>query len=374
MENWRRYNLIGKTFVKLIVTNYSHTINSKNSYWFCDCSCGRKNLIIQRAALVSGATTSCGCFRKQQHEKYIENIRNEYINKKYNKLLILSINKIKTEKHKVCYVDCECDCGTITVLKLSSLKNNHRTSCGCKYKIYKSEDAASRYVFRDNYNDGDLTFEQFLLLSQKKCHYCGNIPNTVKIACKIKFIYNGLDRVDSKQKHNLKNCVPCCILCNRMKNNKNYNIFLNWIKKIYHFQFVPKRINEINFNFNLSNEFKNKFDFHPMLQSVKWIWKTTYKKELDFNIFLFLSQQNCFYCDDKPLNNYNAAKAKKNSHSFRVNNGNFIYNGLDRINNNLDHSYENVVSCCKQCNLAKSDSKIDFFYNHIKKIYDMHFE
>lgn len=56
-----------------------------------------------------------------------------------------------------------------------------------------------------------------------------------------------------------------------------------------------------------------------------------------------LLSSNCFYCGSPPRN-----KMKKGNHK-----GEFVYNGIDRIDNELDYVPFNVVSCCNICNQAK---------------------
>lgn len=68
----------------------------------------------------------------------------------------------------------------------------------------------------------------------------------------------------------------------------------------------------------------------------------------EFNI---ITSQNCSYCGVAPSS---IKKGYKNR-------GNYIFNGIDRINNDLGYILENCVSCCTQCNIAKSDyTKNDF--------------
>ncbi len=73
--------------------------------------------------------------------------------------------------------------------------------------------------------------------------------------------------------------------------------------------------------------------------------------------FIELNQTNCFYCDSPP------------SHLRKNKTGDYIYNGIDRVNNNLGYSKENCVSCCYQCNQAKSSLTQDEFLNWIEKIH-----
>lgn len=67
----------------------------------------------------------------------------------------------------------------------------------------------------------DLTEQQMCDLLNGTCSYCG---------CKH---CNGIDRVDSSKGYTIDNVVPCCAICNRMKNNYPLEMFVNHINKIY---------------------------------------------------------------------------------------------------------------------------------------------
>jgi len=60
-----------------------------------------------------------------------------------------------------------------------------------------------------------------------------------------------------------------------------------------------------------------------------------------------LIEQNCFYCGAPPLNE-NAAPA-------------YYHSGLDRKDNSLGYTIDNVVPCCVSCNSSKSNGSFDLF-------------
>lgn len=110
----------------------------------------------------------------------------------------------------------------------------------------------------------------------------------------------------------------------------------------------------------------------PKIASAKKIWQNYYSDEnLTFNKFLEISQQNCFYCGQRPSNCCNAYCSRNSK--FRQNNGSFIYSGLDRVDNNFGHSFDNVVPCCINCNKAKSNRSKKEFLLWIKAVYDKHY-
>jgi hypothetical protein len=62
-------DLTGRTFGRLLVLSRDDSSRSaKQSYWICRCDCGKVKSI-QRAALVTGRTVSCGCFAKEAAAK-----------------------------------------------------------------------------------------------------------------------------------------------------------------------------------------------------------------------------------------------------------------------------------------------------------------
>ena len=70
-------------------------------------------------------------------------------------------------------------------------------------------------------------------------------------------------------------------------------------------------------------------------------------------------KDKCHYCGAEHSNNmlYNQPNFKYN----------FIYNGIDRICSSKGYIQGNVVTCCRTCNVAKSDMSYKEFINHITK-------
>lgn len=77
---------------------------------------------------------------------------------------------------------------------------------------------------------------------------------------------------------------------------------------------------------------------------------------ITFEQFFKLASEPCHYCGSAP-SNVSRGTSKK---GFRYDNP-FIYSGLDRIDSNSPHDYENCVPCCITCNYAKSDKTINEF-------------
>jgi hypothetical protein len=85
-----------------------------------------------------------------------------------------------------------------------------------------------------------------------------------------------------------------------------------------------------------------------------------YSWELSDEVALEISQKNCYYCDMSPSTIwYSNTKTRVTSEA--LDNGKWICNGIDRIDNNIGYTLENSVPCCKRCNIAKSDSSVEEF-------------
>jgi 5-methylcytosine-specific restriction endonuclease McrA len=80
--------------------------------------------------------------------------------------------------------------------------------------------------------------------------------------------------------------------------------------------------------------------------------KRGYSFSIDKESFLLVSQQNCHYCGRKP--------SMKSKYSRKFPSGEiynypaYTHNGIDRVNNNLGYSIDNIVPCCTICNRAKN--------------------
>lgn len=88
--------------------------------------------------------------------------------------------------------------------------------------------------------------------------------------------------------------------------------------------------------------------------------KRDYEFKLTKEEFYTLTKQNCYYCGCIPSNKVKYY-GKKNSPPY-------VYNGVDRLNNDMGYVLDNSVPCCKQCNIAKNVLSEEEFINWIKKV------
>lgn len=98
---------------------------------------------------------------------------------------------------------------------------------------------------------------------------------------------------------------------------------------------------------NLSKErAKTRTGFSGSVNKLYYIYKRAAMKrehafELSLTDFYELCTQSCIYCGRKP--------EQKLGHGLT----DFLYNGLDRLDNTKGYISYNVVPCCKACNFAK---------------------
>jgi hypothetical protein len=83
-----------------------------------------------------------------------------------------------------------------------------------KYQAYK-KNAKNRGI------KFDITIEQFVEIILKPCHWCGRSG-----------VYMGIDRLVNRYGYSLKNCRPCCSMCNHMKRDWSPDQFILQIKRI----------------------------------------------------------------------------------------------------------------------------------------------
>jgi hypothetical protein len=75
--------------------------------------------------------------------------------------------------------------------------------------------------------------------------------------------------------------------------------------------------------------------------------------------FREITSKNCFYCGVEPLQGHYYQKFM---------NGSYVYNGIDRLDNNIGYEESNIVTCCWSCNQMKADRTKEQFIEHIRRI------
>lgn len=176
-----------------------------------------------------------------------------FIGEKFGKLTILSLAKDINKRPYRYYYLCKCECGNEkNILWENLVRKNPTVSCGCwvrdKNSGYKpnrrltSKERTLNSVYT-RYKLGaerrnlifNLTKKELADFIDKNCFYCGNTPSQISKnkEKEVDYLYTGIDRVDSSKGYSVDNCVPCCTICNFMKNTLKEDIFISQVEKIY---------------------------------------------------------------------------------------------------------------------------------------------
>jgi hypothetical protein len=102
--------------------------------------------------------------------------------------------------------------------------------------------------------------------------------------------------------------------------------------------------------------------FNELFSNYKYSAK---KRSIPFDLteqqFRYFINKNCTYCGTEPLQK-NVSHNTTSAYSF------YLYNGLDRSDNNKGYTEDNVVPCCKICNYAKHTMHTDQFKQWIDRL------
>lgn len=91
--------------------------------------------------------------------------------------------------------------------------------------------------------------------------------------------------------------------------------------------------------------------------------------ELTIEQFEKLTKGNCRYCGIEASNSVIEHKSKLNKY-----NGDYIYNGIDRLDSSIGYIFENCDSCCTHCNIAKRSMNEKEFKEWIFRVYSKMFK
>ena len=88
--------------------------------------------------------------------------------------------------------------------------------------------------------------------------------------------------------------------------------------------------------------------------------------------FKKLTQQNCYYCGQKPSNK--SVVRNRDYTKSGIKHTTYIYSGIDRKNNKIGYTKKNCVACCSVHNRMKMNLDELVFKREIKKLYNYIFE
>ena len=226
-----RHDLTGRRFGKLVVIEYSgkHPSGTHHLY-LCQCDCGNQ-AIKSAVSLKNGDTKSCGCLLPA-----VGNM----VGRVFGRLTVLAFDH--SEKGSKWYL-CSCACSKSKIINGHSLRRGHTQSCGCLHKEVSSKPRSAVAAANQRYGSYrsnalrrklsfDLSFEDYLDVVTKQCHYCGKEFDSELTTPGQTFYCNGIDRVDNTQGYTIENTVPCCRQCNIAKHTYTAKEFIDWACRV----------------------------------------------------------------------------------------------------------------------------------------------
>jgi hypothetical protein len=234
--------------------------------------------------------------------------REEYVGKVFDRL---TIKDFFFDERNILKVKCKCVCGRDKVTWFYSLKHRRSGSCGC-----------SRLKTTEDYNK-----------------YIGQVFGDLTIVSVDKFV------LKSTSKFGRYIFVLCDCSCGNQISVNLGNLLHAHTKSCGCKKYFKLPIGEA--------AIRAKYKEYSTSAKAKLLGF-----EITMEKFLELSQDKCAYCNRQPFT------IRKNV------SGNFVYNGIDRVDSSKGYTLDNVVPCCKNCNRAKMDQSLEDFKSMIKRIYD----
>lgn len=158
--NGRRTNLCGLIFGRLIVIEMLYGYKNRRTYCKCLCECGNET-IVDMGNLLSGRTSSCGCFEiesRYNRKHYID-----IVGQKFGLLTVIEKTNKKSKNRSIIW-KCLCDCGNIVYVSYGDLTRYRKTSCGC-----------SNYSNMENFIANILLENKINYIPQARFSECRNI-------------------------------------------------------------------------------------------------------------------------------------------------------------------------------------------------------
>lgn len=241
------------------------------------------------------------------------------ISTKYGKLTIISI--AATLKDGRARYNCLCDCGKKTTTRLKDMRSGKSSSCGCGKKGRpRNIKIGKRY--------GDVVVIELDTNKGEKKWNNGSSKIYWKCKCDCGTLFSVASQSLKDNGGGIKSCG--CSMKGRTNRPPNVD--------------AP---------------------FRHVFHSYKTSGNARYKKDgEDFKFNLLFDDAvrffsgNCYYCGIEP-----SRMAPIIGKTEKVK-----FNGIDRVDSLKGYSVDNCVSCCTECNLAKSDRSQENFLNWAKRL------
>lgn len=256
--------------------------------------------------------------RRRKRESFNEKSKNKKCCKKCGKSIPLD-KLITTSKGEISYY-----CGHCFGAR-KNVEDNRPSRC----EEYKTNINLLFYEYlrgakKRGYNF-ELSFENFKKLVTSQCYYC-DLPR--------RKYFVGIDRLDNNMGYTKENSVPCCYICNIMKNTLNEATFILMCAHIAHVNHMLK-FDTYDYIFNnYKSVFYSGYERGARERNLRF----EISKE-DFENLIY--NNPCYIC----------SRFSSKYH----------HNGIDRVDNSKGYTLDNCKSCCGDCNFLKRNIDHDTF-------------
>ena len=145
----KRTDITGQRFGRLVAVEYKYTNERRQPVWLFHCDCGNDK-IMSASNVRWGGVKSCGCLHKE-HTASIN--RTDITGKRYDRLVAVRPTEKRDAAGSVVW-ECKCDCGNTAYYSVNALNGGHIRSCGCVYRMTRTEAVKAR---KDMVEDTNLS-------------------------------------------------------------------------------------------------------------------------------------------------------------------------------------------------------------------------
>jgi len=169
--------------------------------------------------------------RKYTKQRYLVNVNVDRIIEMYNdNISIAQIAKQMKVDRSVIEKRLEDNGYDLSIIRIGKKYTGIESAYYSLYKKYKTNAVNRNIPF-------EILEYDFFELLKNNCQYCGDEPKQIFKVNNRSVFYNGIDRVDNSIGYTKDNCVSCCWICNRFKQNLTPDEMLKHVDKIHkHFK------------------------------------------------------------------------------------------------------------------------------------------
>lgn len=227
----------GNRYGKLLVLRSAPPSRTHQAMWVCKCDCGNE-IITRGSELRRGTKSDCGCGLAvaRYNAIHVGMVKGRW-------LIIENIPTANGHRRWLCHC---LYCGR-NVVKDSIEDKDANRSCGHNRRHQDPRVSGLKRLYDSYKRHAEKIDVPFLLslddvanISKQVCTYCGTPPSRVmdknrtkSINHKVKYIYNGIDRLDNSRGYVKGNCVACCNTCNLAKRVSSPEEFATWLCRCY---------------------------------------------------------------------------------------------------------------------------------------------